>query len=298
MVADVNDPATLASLPSFQRVLFAVGYDGQSERSIEEVYGVGLQNVLAALGADADRRFAMQRLVYISSTGVYAQTGDQWVDEDSPCLPTRPGGRAALAAERALARHPLGAKGVILRLAGIYGPGRIPYLDLLESGRPIPAPRHGYLNLIHIDDAAKITIQALTTKIDPSPFGRGGQGEGAASGDAASGSALTPTHSQGKREKVLRFASGPRTYCVSDGHPVLREDYYAEISRLIGAPPPRFQPVADTPAAARAASSKRVSNARLMADLPVKLVYSSYREGLTAILGAQAGPLPESSLPP
>jgi hypothetical protein len=66
------------------------------------------------------------------------------------------------------------------------------------------------------------------------------------------------------------------------------------ISRLLDAPPPSFQDVADTPAAARAISSKRVFTARLRAELDIPWAYRSFEEGLAAILGVPFPPLPES----
>ena len=91
------------------------------------------ENVLAALPSDVGR------FIYISTTGVYGNAGGEWVDEDTPPDPQRDGGRASLAAEQVLAASPLADRGVVLRLAGIYGPGRIPFLDKLRAGEPIPA---------------------------------------------------------------------------------------------------------------------------------------------------------------
>ena len=64
--------------------------------------------------------------------------------------------------------------------------------------------------------------------------------------------------------------------------------YYEELARLLGAPPPTFvQPPADSPAALRAESNKRVSNRRLIAELGIELEFPTYREGLAAIVAAQ-----------
>ena len=101
----------------------------QAGNSIEEVYAGGVRNVLAALPHDTGR------FIYISTTGVYGPADGDWVDEETPPDPRRDGGRASLAAEQVLAAHPLGQRGVILRLAGIYGPGRVPFLDKLAGGR-------------------------------------------------------------------------------------------------------------------------------------------------------------------
>ena len=122
------------SLPRADTVLFAVGFDRAAGQSIEEVYAGGVRNVLAALPAD------VRRFIYISTTGVYGSAGGEWVDEATPPDPQREGGRASLAAEQVLAAHPLGRRSIILRLAGIYGPGRVPFIDKLRAGEPIPAP--------------------------------------------------------------------------------------------------------------------------------------------------------------
>ena len=247
-VADVNDASSLASLPVADIVLFAVGYDRSSSHTIEEVYGQGMQNVLDALPPSTGQ------VVYISSTGVYGQTGDVVVDEQTPCEPTRAGGRACLAAEQTLASHSFGPRSTILRLAGIYGLGRVPYLDRLRAGDPIPVPEHGLVNLIHVDDAAAIVVAAASTP---------------------------PTNTE-------KPSLSPELYCVSDGHPVERAEYYGEVARLLGSPAPRFVASdADLPATRRASSSKRVSNARLVEKLYSVFKIPTYREGLATILAEQ-----------
>ena len=81
------------------------------------------------------------------------------------------------------------------------------------------------------------------------------------------------------------FDDGPRVYCVSDGQPVERGEYYSEVARQIGAPPPRFvEPDPNSPRAARAESNRRISNDRMLAELRVTLAYPDYRAGLAAIL--------------
>ena len=152
IVADVVRPATLVDLPSADTVLYAVGFDRAAGLSIHEVYVNGLAAVLDALPASTGR------FIYISSTGVYGTAGGEWVDEQSPCQPNRDAGRACLAAEERLAAHPLGKRSAILRLAGLYGPGRIPRQRELLAGAPLPVPSDGYLNLIHVDDAVRVVL--------------------------------------------------------------------------------------------------------------------------------------------
>jgi nucleoside-diphosphate-sugar epimerase len=251
--ADVTEPETLHGLSELsargdrspEALLYAIGFDRAAGRDIYSVYAEGLRNVLAALPP------SVTRMIYISTTGVYGSAGGGWVDEHTPTDPHREGGKASLAAEQILAAHPLGRRGAILRLAGIYGPGRVPYLDKLRAGEPITAPSEGWLNLIHVDDAARIVV------------------------------AVDRWLAERKQE------DGPHVFCVSDGSPVVRAEYYSEAARLIAAPPPRFAAPPDgSPAAARAGANRRVGNAKLAEKLALTLQYPSYREGLAAILTA------------
>ncbi|MFO0906057.1 MAG: NAD-dependent epimerase/dehydratase family protein [Pirellulales bacterium] len=161
LVADITEAdaiaGALASLPPLDTVLFAVGYDRAAGRSIHEVYVAGLDKTLHAL---APHLSSLRSLVYVSSTGVYGQTDGNWVTEQDRCEPTRDGGRACLEAEQRLATAPWDRWSIVLRCAGLYGPDRIPQRDALLAGRPLHVPADGYLNLVHIDDAARIATLA------------------------------------------------------------------------------------------------------------------------------------------
>ena len=99
---------------------------------IEQVYAQGCRMCSAALPV-----VRSTRVIYISTTGVYGPAGGEWVDEQTLPAPERDGGKASLAAEQVLAAHPIGKRSIILRLAGIYGPDRIPYIDKLRAGEPL-----------------------------------------------------------------------------------------------------------------------------------------------------------------
>jgi len=161
LLADVTRPETLADLPEADTLLYAVGYDRSAEPTIHEVYAGGIRRVLAAASE------AIHRVVYISTTGVYGDAGGDWVDEQTEPSPSRDGGKASLAAEAALGEGPWADRGVALRLAGIYGPNRVPYLDKLRAGEPIAAPSVGWLNLIHVDDAATAVLAAANAEAPP-----------------------------------------------------------------------------------------------------------------------------------
>jgi nucleoside-diphosphate-sugar epimerase len=106
------------------------------------------------------------RFLYISSTSVYGESQGAWVDENTPCLPDRESGRVALAAEEVLRSHPVGARAIVLRLAGIYGPGRVLRMQDLAAGQRIDVAAEAIVNLIHVDDAVA-TILAAEQRAQP-----------------------------------------------------------------------------------------------------------------------------------
>lgn len=235
MIADVLRPETLTQLPDAATVLVAVSYGRDKALPLVAAYTQGIANITMAL------RSAARRLIYISSTGVYGGSDGAWVDEISVCQPGREGGRACLAAEEHLRAGAWAARTIILRLAGIYGPGRLPQRAAIVAGEPLAAPATGHLNLIHVVDAARVVLAA---------------------------EARAPL---------------PSLYCISDGHPVVRREYYHELARLLGVADVRLVPPAEeAPAALRATSDKRIANGRMLRELGVDLQFASYREGLAA----------------
>ena len=153
LIADWTDERTLRDLPTVDQILVAVSYDRSSNHSRSESQVGGLRNLLQAISPAAN-------LCYISTTGVYHQTDGSWVDETSPTHPTREGGQAHLQAEKLLSQLRPDSAWTILRLAGIYGPGRIPRAEDVIAGRPIASPPKGFLNLIHVDDAVDAVMAA------------------------------------------------------------------------------------------------------------------------------------------
>jgi nucleoside-diphosphate-sugar epimerase len=149
VLGDVTDPNL--RLPTADTVLYAVGLDRSSGKSMREVYVGGLANVLAALPE-------VRRFVYISSTSVYGQTGGEWVDEASPTEPVEESGRVGLECERLLRERRPNA--VVLRFAGIYGPARVIRRADVERGEPLAADPAGWLNLIHVEDGAAAVLAA------------------------------------------------------------------------------------------------------------------------------------------
>lgn len=150
VVGDVSDPASLR-LPAASTVLYAVGMDRSAGKTMRDVYVNGLSHVLDTLPAAG-------RFVYVSSTGVYGQSDGAWVTEESDTRPTEESGRVVLEAEQLLrSRRP---DAIVLRFAGIYGPGRLLRRQPLLNGEPLVGDAGKWLNLIHAEDGADAVLAA------------------------------------------------------------------------------------------------------------------------------------------
>ncbi len=147
--ADVTDAATLEPLSSAKPeiLLYCVAADAQTDDSYKSQYVDGLRHVLAALQSCP----SLRHVFFVSSTRVYGQQTDDWLDEDSPAQPADFGGRRLLEAESLL--QGLLVPATVLRLSGIYGPGRTRMLQLAKTPQAWP-PNNGWTNRIHRDDAA------------------------------------------------------------------------------------------------------------------------------------------------
>lgn len=138
-------------LPSFDRLVYCVGFDSKAGPSRREVYVEGLSRFLET---QTDRP---HRFVYTSSTGVYGHDDGSWVTEDDPADPRTESGRVALEAETIARDH--GA--IVVRLAGLYGPGRIIRRAAIQAGEPIASAPAKRVNLVQVDDAASAVVAAL-----------------------------------------------------------------------------------------------------------------------------------------
>jgi nucleoside-diphosphate-sugar epimerase len=109
---------------------------------------------------EAIARAGARRLVYVSSTGVYAAGGGAWVDERWPLEPVTASGRARLAAERAIEGAAAGLSVVMLRAAGIYGPGRGVVARLRAGTFRIVGDGTAHTSRVHVDDLAAAIVLA------------------------------------------------------------------------------------------------------------------------------------------
>jgi nucleoside-diphosphate-sugar epimerase len=159
VAADLTKPQTLRHLPrDLEVVFYTAAADGADEAAYRAIYVDGLRHLLEAL---VEQRQAPRRVVFTSSTAVYAQSHGEWVDETSPTEPQHFTGRRVLEGERLLLTSPFSA--TVLRLGGIYGPERVSLIERLRQG--LAVCRDGppvYTNRIHRDDCAGALHHLMT----------------------------------------------------------------------------------------------------------------------------------------
>lgn len=161
--ADLASGEGLARLPrELAAIVFCAAPDEREEAAYRRLYVDGLRRLLDAAGA--------ARIVFTSSTAVYGEDGGEWVDEGTPPRPPGFNGRVLLEAEAALAAHP---GGVVLRLSGLYGPGREWMLRRARAGEP---GARRWSNRLHVEDAAGAIAHLLALPA-PAPLYLGSDNE-------------------------------------------------------------------------------------------------------------------------
>lgn len=157
LAGDLTHPKSLRNLPpDITQVVYTPTPGTREAAAYRAVFVDGLRNVLAALES-------APRVLLVSSTAVYGDSGGAWVDETTPPAPPGFNGEILLQAERWLCAQPLSS--VVLRLAGLYGPGRLRLIERLRQGDArVPRSHEHWANRIHIDDAAAAVVHLLALK--------------------------------------------------------------------------------------------------------------------------------------
>lgn len=156
--ADLASGEGLDRLPSdVDAVIYAVAAGAHDALEYEKAYVRGVRNLLAALercGAP------LQRFLFVSSTGVYAEEQGGWVDECSLLTEEKFNGKLVADGERLAAT--LGRRAVAVRFGGIYGPGRERFIREVQGKRVTIDPNvRSYTNRIHRDDCARVLLHLL-----------------------------------------------------------------------------------------------------------------------------------------
>lgn len=156
LAGDLARPATLDGLPEgITRLVYLPAPDARDRQAYRTIFLDGLRGLLDRLDGGA-----LAGVLFVSSSAVYGDHGGGWVDEDT--LPDPPGfnGSVLLEAERWLAAQSV--RSVVLRLAGLYGPGRMQLIERLRAGTArVPRDRPHWLNRIHAEDAAAAITHLL-----------------------------------------------------------------------------------------------------------------------------------------
>ena len=222
-------------------VLDCVGAGGGGVDGYRRTYVDGLRSIFAWAGTAPVGTF-----VYTSSTSVYPQSGGMKVTEDAPTLGGRDTAQVLVEAEDVVRTQGDGVcrRWFILRLAGLYGPGRHQILDQLRAGAPeLRGPGDQHLNLIHRDDVCAAIWAAFAAPA----------------------------------------AIGHLVFNVADDGAATRAALADWLAARLGRPPPRFTGEAPV-GRQRIAPDRIVVNERLKATLGWRPCFSSFREGYENIL--------------
>lgn len=156
LVGDVGRPDSLQLPEAVEACIYAVAAGGRSDDAYRTAYPLGVANVIQAL----ERQTAADRLLFVSSTGVYGEDAGGVVDETSITEPAGFTGRRLLEAEEIVAAS--GFSSCSLRLSGIYGPNRRMLLDRVGRGEATyPGVGERWMNQIHQHDAARALVHVL-----------------------------------------------------------------------------------------------------------------------------------------
>ena len=217
---------------------------------------------MRALMAALDFGAQPKKIIYISTTGVYGDGRGEWVNEDTPLHPQAARSKRRVDAESALRafgiRHAVPV--IILRVSGIYGPGRLP-IDAIKARRPVlDENESGYTNRIHADDLTRICVAAAERAEDSVYNVSDGQ----------------PGTLAGYFNRLADALGEPRPPGVTR----------AEAQTLLSAGMLSYLN-----------ESRRIDNRRLRQELGIELLYPTLEAGLAASLMEERAAMGESESP-
>jgi nucleoside-diphosphate-sugar epimerase len=155
---DLTKADTLEGLPeNLDAVFYIVTPDAYEDAAYESAFVRGPENLLAALSAGAT---IPERLIFVSSTSVYAQSAGEWVDETSAPEPLTFSGQRLLQGEQIVLAGPV--RGVAVRFGGIYGRGEGRLVRSVRDGSPCQETPPLYTNRIHRDDCVSVLHHLLS----------------------------------------------------------------------------------------------------------------------------------------
>ena len=162
--ADLTVAQSLQRLPAgLTQLVYLPAPDRRDACTYGALFADGLRNLLAV-----DGMTTLQRVLLVSSTAVYGEHGDAWVDEETPTAPLAFNGTLLRDVEQWLTAQPV--RSIVMRLAGLYGPGRLQLLERVRAGLvKVPRTTRHWANRVHSDDAAAAIAHVLCLP-DPLPL--------------------------------------------------------------------------------------------------------------------------------
>ncbi len=247
------------SLLNAQVVIYCVASDGFSPEQYRSAYSEGLEKVLRTLRAHQllpGRTSKPQRIIFVSSTGVFSQDDGSRVDEHSPVEPKAFSGQIMRDAELALQKFASSNTGYeicTIRFSGIYGPGRTRMIQEVAAQKPVSAKRwNQWTNRIHRDDCARALVHLVM------------------------------------RDQIKTC------YVGSDTHPASFGEIATWLATRLGVPPPTIQdpPIEATERGAKSSGGlergghKQCWSTGLLAE-GFRFRFPSYRDGYESLIGSE-----------
>ena len=241
VIATLDDPATLPTLDMTDSVLFYLAPPPGGGITDSRA-----RNFIARI---AESRTPL-KIIYMSATSVYSGSGGDAITEDSPTSPDSAMGKRRLDAESAFkeygAAHAVPV--VILRVSGIYGPGRLPLMQISQGQPLLKEDESGPSNRIHADDLTTVTIVAAEKVTDDDIF------------NISDGHPSSMTSYFNACADILGFPRQPQV-TMAEAHKVMSPLMLSYVSQ-----------------------SRIIDNSRMLERLGVKLHYADLSEGLAASL--------------
>lgn len=189
------------------------------------------------------------KIILISTTGIYGNCADDWVDESRTPHAETDRARRRLAAEQTLAEwcNMMQCKYIILRVPGIYGPGKLPVQRIVDQKPILSLTESPWSNRIHIDDLVQTCQQAMD------------------------------------------YSGQYKIFNVSDGNPSSMSDFFLKVAKKMGLPQPEqisldeCKTIFSDNMISYLLESKKIVNKRMLDELKVQLRYPTLDQGLAAI---------------
>lgn len=243
---DLARPESLKNLPTAEATIFYFA-PPPSEGKTDPL----IRNLLSAMNANSPPK----QIVLISTTAVYGDCKGEWITEAQPTNPQTARGQRRLDAEMALRdwSSKTGVPIVILRVGGIYGPGRLP-IERIKKGLPILNEAESpFTNRIHQDDLAQTCLAAVE-------HGKNGE---------------VYNVSDGQPSTMSRYF---KELARASGLPLPPEISLEEAKQVMSAGMLSYL-----------AESRRLSNEKILSELKLVLKYPSLELGLGALAGYEDG---------